>query len=149
MPAELERASGKIQVPQMSGLILILEGNNECKEGSYLPVDLHISICETPPCIHYTPDADMQINWQIRVAQVSGISVIVCPVLCKLHSVMQETLAPRIQISDMSAVDYQTRDEPEHKVERNLLKQTQNIFESHDSLHAHDSSGHRAKSIGT
>ena len=45
-------------------------------------------------------------------------------------------------MSGIDAVDYQTRDEPEHKVERNLLKQTQNIFESHDSLHTHDS-GHR------
>lgn len=35
----------------------------------------------------------------------------------------------------MLAVDYQMRDEPEHKLERNLMNHSSNLFESHDSVH--------------
>ena len=43
------------------------------------------------------------------------------------------------------AVDYAKRMEPEHKVERNLLRNSDNLFQSHDSLKSrslehHDSS---------
>ena len=31
-------------------------------------------------------------------------------------------------------VDYETRDEPEHKVERNLLSGTRNLLRAHDSV---------------
>ena len=49
------------------------------------------------------------------------------------------------------AVDYQIREEPEHKVERNLLKgNAQNLFESHDSVKDQSSHGlPHAKSSGS
>lgn len=37
-----------------------------------------------------------------------------------------------------TAVDYKKREEPEHKVERNLLRNSDNLFESYDSIKSRD-----------
>ncbi len=69
--------------------------------------------------------------------------------LCKKIRGIKSASAQRLKSEDV-AVDYQTREEPEHKVERNLLKgNTQNLFESHDSLKDHSSHGLKHKKSGT
>ena len=50
------------------------------------------------------------------------------PVLCAQVEALAEVERAFVH------VDYETRDEPEHKVERNLLSGSRNLLRAHDSV---------------